>query len=118
MTTAGGTSDSSEPSVSLPKLNTLAIVSIGLVAVAAMGIAVGSRSWSWGIFFGGPLVLAIPAVGAGHAALQQINVRRERGPSWRTSLSAFATYLRPTPWSRVCLPESSTCASERSELNR
>jgi hypothetical protein len=79
MTTAGGTSDSSEPSVSLPKLNTLAIVAIVLVAVAAMGIAVGSRSWSWGIFFGGPLVLAIPAVGAGHAALQQINVRRERG---------------------------------------
>lgn len=79
MTTAGGTSDSSEPSVSLPKLNTLAIVSIVLVAVAAMGIAVGSRSWSWGIFFGGPIVLAIPAVGAGHAALQQIKVRRERG---------------------------------------
>ena len=79
MTTAGGTSDSGEPSVSLPKLNTLAIVSIGLVAVAAMGIAVGSRSWSWGIFFGGPIVLAMPAVGAGHAALQQIKVRRERG---------------------------------------
>ena len=79
MTTAGGTSDSSEPSVSLPKLNTLAIVSIVLVAVAAMGIAVGSRSWSWGIFLGGPIVLAIPAVGAGHAALQQIKVRRERG---------------------------------------
>ena len=79
MTTAGGTSDSSEPSVSLPKLNTLAIVAIVLVAVAAMGIAVGSRSWSWGIFFGGPIVLAIPAVGASHAALQQIKVRRERG---------------------------------------
>ena len=79
MTTAGGTSDSSEPSVSLPKLNTQAIVSIVLVVVAAMGIVVGSRSWSWGIFFGGPIVLAIPAVGAGHAALQQIKVRRERG---------------------------------------
>jgi hypothetical protein len=69
--------DTSEPSVSQAKLNTLSIVSIVLVAAAVMGISV--RPWSWGPIFAGFTVLTIPAVGAGHVALQQIRVRRERG---------------------------------------
>jgi hypothetical protein len=69
--------DSSEPSVARAKVNTLSIVSIVLVAASAMGIAV--RPWSWGPIFAGFTVLVIPAVGAGHVALQQIKVRRERG---------------------------------------
>jgi len=77
MTTVGRTTDSIEPSVSQPKVNTLAIVSIVLVAAATMGIAM--RTWSWGPIFWGFTVLVIPAVGAGHVALQQIKVRRERG---------------------------------------
>ena len=69
--------DTSEPSVSQAKLNTLSIVSIVLVGAAFMGIAV--RAWSWGPIFAGFTVLAIPAVGAGHVALLQIKARRERG---------------------------------------
>jgi hypothetical protein len=69
--------DSSEPSVAQAKVNTLSIVSIILVGAAVMGIAV--RTWSWGPIFAGFTVLAIPAVGAGHVALLQIKVRRERG---------------------------------------
>jgi hypothetical protein len=69
--------DSSEPRVSQAEVNTLSIVSIVLVAAATMGIAM--RTWSWGPIFAGFTVLVIPAVGAGHVALQQIKVRRERG---------------------------------------
>lgn len=59
--------DSSAPTVSQPKVNTLSIVSIVLVAVAVAGSV-----------FGGGAVLFVFAVGAGHVALQQIKVRGER----------------------------------------
>ena len=78
MTTAGRTTDSREPSVSLPKVNTLAIVSISLVAAVAFSTGLGWWWRSWGIIFAGITWLAIPAVGAGHVALQQIKVRGER----------------------------------------
>ena len=73
MTTARRTTDSRERSVSLPKVNTLAIVSISLVAAVAFSTGLG---WwrSGGIIFAGITWLAIPAVGAGHVALQQIKV--------------------------------------------
>ena len=69
--------DSSQPIVAPARVNKLSIVSIVLVGAAFMGIAV--RAWSWGPIFAGFTVLAIPAVGAGHVALQQVRVRRERG---------------------------------------
>ncbi len=64
----GTRSGTSAPSVSQPRVNTLSIVSLVLVAVAVYG------------FFGlREPVLAVFAVGAGHVALQQIKVRSERG---------------------------------------
>ena len=69
--------DSSEPRVSKAKVNTLSVVSVVLVVASMIGIAV--RAWSWGPIFAGFTVLVIPAVGAGHVALQQIRLRRERG---------------------------------------
>jgi len=61
-------SDTSAPSVSQPRVNTLSIVSVVTVAVAVAGF-----------LFGGAAVLAVFAVGAGHVALQQIKTRGERG---------------------------------------
>jgi hypothetical protein len=74
------TADSTRPVMSLlscRQVNTLSIVSIVLVAAATMGIAM--RTSSWGPIFWGFTVLVIPAVGAGHVALQQIKMRRESG---------------------------------------
>ncbi len=68
MTADASRSDTSAPSVSQPRVNTLSIVSIVLVAVAVAGSV-----------FGGTFVLAVFAVGAGHVALQQIRIRGERG---------------------------------------
>jgi len=55
-------------------VNTLAIVSISLVAAVAFSTGLGWWWRSWGIIFAGITWLAIPAVGAGHVALQQIKV--------------------------------------------
>lgn len=68
MTADASRSDTSAPSVSQPRVNTLSVVSIVFVAVAVAGS-----------LFGGAAVLAVFAVGAGHVALQQIKVRGERG---------------------------------------
>lgn len=68
MTAAASRSDTSAPSVSQPRVNTLSIVSVVFVAVAVVGF-----------FSVGAAVLAVFAVGAGHVALQQIKVRGERG---------------------------------------
>lgn len=67
MTADASRSDTSAPSVSQPRVNTLSIVSIVLVVVAVAGSVFGA------------FVLAVFAVGAGHVALQQIKVRGERG---------------------------------------
>ena len=66
----GTRSGTSAPSVSHPRVNTLSIVSLVLVAVAV-----------WGFFLAREPVPAatVFAVGAGHVALQQIKVRGERG---------------------------------------
>jgi len=66
--------------VSQPKVNTLSIVSIVLVVVAVTSLAVTDTVLrSWAPMFSGITVLAVPAVGAGHVALLQIKMRRERG---------------------------------------
>ena len=68
MTADASRSDTSAPSVSQPRVNTLSIVSVVTVAVAVAGF-----------LFGGAAVLAVFAVGAGNVALQQIKTRGERG---------------------------------------
>ena len=83
--------DVNAPSVVKPKVNTLSIVAISLVALAVTGTAVRS----WAPVFAGLSGLAVFAIGLGHVALQQIRVRRERG-AILAYIALGVTYLYAT----------------------
>ncbi len=75
MTADTSRADADAPGVSKPGVNKLSIVAIALVGAAVTSIALRS-----GVsIFAGFFWLAVPAVGAGHVALHQIKMGRERG---------------------------------------